>query len=294
MSTNPDTERLVYTGNYDRPTSFRVPDFQYTTLGRFLLYRLINNRDCKVLITSRGSTTGTGKTTLAIHLCRWIRRMANELFDREGRWTAQDYAMIDVRDYLQDYRDAEPGDALLLDEVEFSADRRRHMTHENVRLSHAWSILRYRNVITVATLPTVSMIDQRLMELGDVWINVMMRGRANSYYLTMNDFSHDLVRKRLRMAGYKESVIWPALPEDDPDFEYLSRTKEAIGIPGVTEEETFSKADLKSAEKQARIEAATSLIELKEEGEIDLTQREIGRIVGYSQQWVNKIKQTEM
>lgn len=294
MSTSTSTKTLVARNNSETPTNFRVPNFQYATLGRLILYRLVNNRDMKIVITSRGSTTGTGKTTLAIHLCRWVRACANELFEREGDWSAEEYSQIDIEDYLQAYRDSKPGDALLLDEVEFSADRRRHMTHENVRLSHAWSILRYRNVVSVATLPTASMIDKRMMELADVWINVMMRGRANTYYLTVDDFSWDLVRKRLKQAGYKESLIWPDLPDGDPDFEYLAETKESIGIPGVTSEETFGKADLQNAERQAQVQACVNLLELKDEGELDMTQREIGEVFGFSQQWVTKVKRNEL
>lgn len=294
MSTSLSTRNLVYTGKREQITSFRVPDFQYSTLGKLLLYRLMNNRDCKVIITSRGSTTGTGKTTLAIHLCRWIRRCANELFGRSGEWSAKEHSFVGTKPYLEAYQDAEPGDALLLDEIEFSADRRRHMTHENVNLSHAWSILRYRNVVSIATLPTASMLDQRMMELADVWINVIMRGRANTYYLTVNDFTHDLVYKRLKQAGYNESVIWPDLPSGDEDFEYLADEKVALGIPGMGGEEEVTEQDLEEQDRETRRDVALRLLKLKRDGEIHLTQAEIGDIVGYSQQWVGALKREEL
>lgn len=267
---------------------FEVPDFQYSKLGMFILYRLLNNRDCKVIITSSGSTTGTGKTTLAVILCRWIRRMANDIFDESKTWTAEEWATVDLGDYFRCYKNSDSGDAILADEIEYSADRRRAMSDDNLKLSHAWSILRYQNVVTVATLPSVSMLDSRLMELGDVWINVTRRGEANPYYLTVNDFSGEIIRHRLHNAGYQEVVKWDPLPEGDPDLAYLDGQKEDIGIPGMDDRVTES--DVKDAKRDYRDTVIEEALKMRRAGHIDATLTDIAEVAQCSQGHVSKIK----
>lgn len=265
---------------------FRFPDFQYTALGRIILFRLIHDRDIKVIITSSGSTTGTGKTTLAIHLCRWIRQVANELFNAERNWKADTGSFVDLNEYFQAYQDASKGDPLLMDEIEYAADRRRAMSSENVKLSQAWAILRYKNVPTISTLPTVSMLEGRLLELGDIWINVIHPGRANTYYLTVDDFDGSIIRKRLRMKGYRETIEWSDL-QNDEDYNYLKGEKGDIGIPGLTDTEQISQEDMNEMEREVKRQVICNLLTNED---VDMTQAEIGDVVGYSQQNVYKIK----
>lgn len=294
-------EGLVSTGKNGQITAYRILNFQYTTLAMLILYRLLNNRDMKILITSSGSTTGTGKTTLAIHLCRWIRQASNEIFNDSITWNAEDYSFVELRPYFEAYKESESGEALLMDEIEYSADKRRSMSHENLAISQAWSILRYRNVVSVATMPSTEQLDKRLLTLADVWINVVFPGRANTYYLTTDDFamfrgSSGIVPKRLKQNGYRESLVWPKIQESDPDFSYLKGKKADLGIPGLDDRKTYSAKDVKNAKTQAKREMAIMLLEWKEQGLIDLTQAEIGEAVpfdGYSQQNIAKIKREE-
>lgn len=281
--------RYIETGKNGRVTGFRTDKFQYSTLGRLILFRLLNDRDIKIIITSSGSTTGTGKTTLAIHLCRWIRQVANELFDANRTWNAEDGSMVDLYDYFKGYQNAAPGDPLLLDEIEYSADRRRAMSNENVKLSQAWSILRYKNVATVSTLPSVSMLEWRLMELGDVWINVVEPGRANPYYLTVDDFDHQVIRKRLKQKGYRETVMWDKLT-DDPDYETLKTEKEELGIPGLDDTDHVTREDVNQKEREVRREVTLNILERLESDDPIETQTDVGEVVNYSQPNVAKLK----
>lgn len=278
---------LIHKGKRDQINAFNMVDFQYSALGRLIIYRLISNRDMKILITSKGSTTGTGKTTLAIHLCRWIRNIANELFNENIQWNTDDYGMVDMYDYFESYKESKPGDALLLDELEYTADKRRSMSNQNLAFTQAWSILRYKNVVSVATMPTLSMVDKRTIELADVWINVTMKGRANTYYLTFDDMELEPVRKRLKINGYRESIIWPDL-EGQEDFEALHEEKEDLGIPGLSREKQITEQDLNEKEKEVVESVAKELLE--NENEHNFSQEEIGEIVGRSQQWVSKLK----
>lgn len=287
-----ESDTLVSTGKKNQVTNFRVPNFQYSVLGMFILYRLINNRDCKIIITSSGSTTGTGKTTLAILLCRFIRYAANDIFNMNKSWSAKEYASVDLNEYFHSYDTADKGDALLPDEIEFGADRRRSMSNENLHLSQAWQILRYKNVVSVATLPSTSVLDRRMLELGDIWINVVMRGRANTYYLTVDDFTGEIIRKRLKFSGFRESILWQDLPDGDRDFQYLKSQKEDLGVPGVTDEETQDPKEVKKEDRDGMIK---SLLRLKTKGIVDMNQEEIAQEVStavqeVSQQHVSKVK----
>jgi len=144
--------------------------------------------DAKIIITSHNSRPGLGKTTLAI-------KMARD-FDKNG-WNADEKAFMSAHEYHNAYEDLPSGSALVFDEIEGEADSRRAMSEKNVELSQAWAQNRYRNMITICTLPSVSMLDNRMLEMSDYWINVMGRGTAHPYRVLVNDFSGKVIRKRL-------------------------------------------------------------------------------------------------
>lgn len=185
-------------------------------LIRFLVNRIKYNRDAKVLITSRNSETGTGKTTLAVIIAK--------LIDMNG-WS-HEKQFFDAQDYMQYYRKAESGSVLILDDMQFMADSRRGTSHENVRLSQYWSIMRTRNVISIATLPTNSLLDKRFLELADVRINVIKRGQATPYRIVVNDFTGKVTQWRFRFEnGTKETIYFKSM-DDDPDYREVERKKD--------------------------------------------------------------------
>ena len=135
-----------------------------------------NGRDLKVIITSRNSTTGTGKTTLALWLAlNW-----------DSNFTA-DQATLHVDEYLDIYKEQSPGSVLIMDEAE-QLDARRSMSNQNVDFSKKWSMMRYSQVDSILTLPTVTALDKRLEELSDIWINVIERGYAKVHRVTVGDY----------------------------------------------------------------------------------------------------------
>lgn len=186
----------------------------FGTLGREAKERLRDDNDIKILIQGANSQTGVGKTTLAIELCRFI--------DQNG-WSADQKAFIDIQKYLNSYLDYAGGSALLLDEIGAGADSRRSTSKENVQLSQGWQMLRARNVATVATLPSTSMLDKRMLELADYWILVKKRGIAQPYEIRVNDFTGVVARKPF--AG-DEHIRFPDLPDRDGDKTYLDDIKD--------------------------------------------------------------------
>lgn len=285
--------------NTGEVTGYRVSDFQYMTVGKVILNRLLNNRDVKMLITSKGNTTGTGKTQLAIIISKIIAKYAQEIHNTNYNWNAEDYSFLDVYEYLQKYKNADPGEVLITDELEFLADKRRSLSHENVHFSQAWQMLRYKNVITVATAPSMANLDMRIAENTDIWINIIYPGFAHVYYMTIDDFTGDMRIKRLKQLGYSENIRWQPIDED-PDYQVLSNKKKDVGIPGFgdSEEEDIDKEDIERAEtrteKQIVKRYTLKLLTEKQKGDLELTQEEIANLVDRSQQYVSKIKREEM
>jgi len=157
-------------------------------------------RDFKVIITSRNSTTGTGKTTLALWLAlNW-----------DNDFTA-DQATLHVDEYLDIYKEQSKGSVLIMDEAE-QVDARRSMSNQNVEFSEKWSMMRYSEVDSILTLPTVTALDKRVEELADVWINVIERGYAKCNLINVHD------RKKT-----VENLPWHTLSW--PDISHLSVAK---------------------------------------------------------------------
>ena len=233
-------------------------------LHQFRQQRLEKNRDLKVIITSRNSTTGTGKTTLALWLAlNW-----------DTNWTADEKATLSVREYLDTYRELDPGSVLLMDEAE-QLDARRSMSQQNVDFAEKWMMMRVRNVTSILTLPTASALDKRLKELADVRINVHRRGRARVYKITVDDHNTSEVREW----GWHD-VEWPDLA-DHPEMKALDAQKEAK-INGVLDAEAEDEpVDPKEAKRQKERQIAQNM---RDNGD---TVREIAAAVDRSVSWVS-------
>lgn len=236
--------------------------------------------DAKIIITSHNSRPGLGKTTLAI-------RMARD-FDRHG-WSAEQKGFMSAYEYHNAYDEQPPGSVLLFDEVEGEADNRRAMSTKNVELSQAWAQNRYRNMITICTLPSVSMLDKRLLEMSDYWINVIDRGVAHPYKIYINDFNGKVIRKRLENNAV---ISYADLPDEDDDYAYLKEKKHdrrtSLDQQYYSEEEHQEKlqAELEDVQMKHRDELICQLYH-----EHNLNARQIGELTGIdlSQQRVDQI-----
>ena len=233
-------------------------------LHQFRQKRLRKNRDLKVIITSRNSTTGTGKTTLAL----WLALNWDE------NWNADEKATLSVQEYLNTYRELDPGSVLLMDEAE-QLDARRSMSQQNVDFAEKWMMMRVRNVTSILTLPTASALDKRLKELADVRINVHRRGRARVYKITVDDHNTSQVREW----GWHD-IEWPDISEH-PEMKALDAQKEAK-INGVLEAEASEEpADPEEAKRQKEREIAQNM------RDAGASVREIAAAVDRSLSWVS-------
>jgi len=235
-------------------------------LHEFRQRRLKKNRDLKVIITSRNSTTGTGKTTLAVWLAlNW---------DQHG-WNAEQKGTLSVKEYLDTYPDLKPGSVLVMDEAE-QLDARRSMSQENVDFAEKWMMMRVRNVTSILTLPTASALDKRLKELADVRINVHRRGRARAYKITIDDHNTSEVRE-----WRWHDIEWPDIAEH-PEMRALDQQKEDK-IEGALEAAAEEEESI-DPEEIARQEKIENAQRMRDQGK---TVRDIAEAVGRSPSWVS-------
>jgi len=129
-----------------------------STLWSIYRKRRARNRDLKIIITSRDSQTGTGKTTLAM----WLALH----FDNHG--FSADQVTLHPEEFLKLYKQNAAGSVIIMDEAE-QLDSRRSMSNKNVEFWNLWQTMRYRQITSILTLPTRSALDKRGLELSDVW-----------------------------------------------------------------------------------------------------------------------------
>ena len=259
-------------------------------LGLFIINRLVKNRDVKILITSNGNTTGTGKSTLAMRFARDIFSWSKILFNRFDSWSADEYAFMDTNEYIRKYVYGQQGDVLIADELEKMADRRRSNSTGNVLFSQVWQQLRFKNIVTLGTAPGLWDLDRRILRNTDIWINVMRPGVAYVYFFTVNQHG-DYMHPRFKFGDFKLKLLWtPA--ENDSDYETLKDMKKDDSLSflkGIVTEK-----DVKDAEKDILETVAENiLLWTYKDDRIDANQGEIADNLlngERSQQWVSKKK----
>lgn len=256
-----------------------VQKTDFGTLGRVAKAKLRNDNDIKIIVQGANSQTGIGKTTLAIQMCRFI----------DDDWSADRKAFINIQKYLNAYLEYPPGSALLLDEIEHGADSRRAMSQENVDLSQGWAKLRARNIATVATLPSISMLDKRMLELADFWVLVKKRGIAQPYQINVNDFKPSKLPQRKPLPG-DEHIRFSDLPPHDSDKQYLDETKDQMikdeGPAHVPLKK--HKKQIEKAKSEARMDCRNKWFTLLHQ-ELGMTYAEISEHTDVSRQRISQV-----
>ncbi|MCS3924103.1 helix-turn-helix domain-containing protein [Methanosalsum natronophilum] len=264
-------------------------DFKDSYLLNFFKNRERNKRDVKMIITARNSETGTGKTTLAVCLARAM----------DPNWSAE-RACFDINTYIKLYETLPAGSCIILDEGEQAADNRRSMTNNNVNLTHAWAMLRYRQIHTIVTLPTTSMLDKRMLELADIRVHVIRRGVADVKRVTVDDNDGTLYQQKV------EIVQWGSLDKDveykkmcdmkhDYTLQYFNRF--GLSINSVSPEEKVKKlsSKVKKLEKEKEEEIESLKKEFSNKSKFELVEREseiakkLLEIEGFSQRKIAKV-----
>jgi len=236
-------------------------------INKFRRGRQAQGRDTKILITSRNSTTGTGKTTLAVWLAlNW---------DHYG--FRAEKATLEPSEYIEKYLETRPGEVLIMDEAE-QLDARRSMSSQNVDFADRWQQLRYRQVDSILTLPTSSALDKRLEELADIWINVTSRGYAQVHKTTVNDRTKEINQIPL------QTITWPDISNHDVKLELDKKKKKKNEEQTKIEKKKEEMEDPEKVRKETRNQLIKSFYEYD-----GMTQKDIGELVGMSRRRVGQI-----
>ena len=261
--------RKRYRKFYDRvPTNLKSDHLLDVNcwLWRKQRQRVAEGRDLKVIITSRDGQTGTGKTTLSL----WLAMH----FDRHG-FDAEKIT-LHPEEFHDLYNELPVGSCMLMDEGE-QLDNRRSMSNKNVDFWNLWQMNRFRQITSILTLPTRSVLDKRGMELADIWINVIQRGLAKV---------HDI-----RVGDYDKAVS--SIPVQEikfPDVSYLQLKKDADDLKQeLVEGANYDKEEEEIIDpEKIRRENRNSLIEEMDQ-KTDLSHTKIGEVVGLTQQSVSRL-----
>jgi hypothetical protein len=235
-------------------------------LAKFRRRRKVQGRDVKVIITSRNSTTGTGKSTLAV----WCALC----WDKFGFDISK--ATLDPQGYIDRYLDLRPGECLIMDEAE-QLDARRSMSQKNLDFAERWMELRYKQVDSILTMPTSSALDKRLEELADVWINVTAPGHADVYKTTVNDRSKEI--NQIPM----QTLTWPDISDH-----HIKQDLDELKEEKVEEKNEIQKEAEGRDPQQIQKETRDSIIQDFYES-TDLSQRQVAEAVDLVPSTVNNI-----
>lgn len=251
-------------------------DFPTGPLFQRVAKRIQSGRDAVILITADNADRGVGKTTLAVALAK--------LFDTSDTpFDADRQATVHPDEFVSLYGELPPGSTLLFDESG-ALDNRRSMSSENVDVTYALQTHRVRQVVTLFVLPSPDMIDKRVEQLADFWINAQRRGEATVYRKQIHPIERQLYYQKL------QTVEWPNL-DGDPEFEKVARLKNQEVInddqSGYIDKEEAEKQKQQAA-KENRLQGRNETIQAIAE-QTDVTQKAIAEAVDLSHQRVNQI-----
>jgi len=195
-----------------------------------------DNRDLKIIITSRDSQTGTGKTTLAL----WLALH----FDEYG--FSADQVTLHPEEFLELYKENPAGSVIIMDEAE-QLDSRRSMSNKNVEFWNLWQTMRYRQITSILTLPTRSALDKRGLELADVWIQVTERGHARVHEIAVGDYDGNTQPNITETLAFPDISDMKLKDEIDNKKVALMEEGEEFG-----EQTSFDQSDIQSARMAVR------------------------------------------
>jgi len=217
-------------------------EFESTQLWTDWAKRVKGERanDYVIVLTPHSATagSGTGKTTLALQLCKALDQ-SDSGFDAETNATLDAGALTE-----EVLAESEPGSALLWDEAQGAPgtdglDARRAMQGEVMDAVKGVLAARNQRHTLVIIGQQIRMFDPRLYPMIDAWLHIVKdpgqgTPTAVHYKLIGNDYKLD---SREYTTWRVEELYWNALPADDRDYVELDRMKERAKTQSDDEED---------------------------------------------------------
>lgn len=250
---------------------------------------------CILFVDAENSRKGVAKTSCACALAR--------LFSQAFGYDLQKSDLtLSGTEYLRRYQEhpgAEQPSVLILDEFvgAGAGDKRRSMAQQNVDFGRAWSLLRTKRVITIATCPSWVAADLRLRKLADyrVWCREKPIGTFQPYKVTVPFNGGSGVRtKGLGKYGSSRRIQFPNMDaENDRFYRDLTEKKDELIHSGTWDADNLledqEEPETRDPEQIRREEAIRYAIRLYEpwDDSNDRTYKEVASVVdGYKKSWV--------
>jgi len=262
-------------------------EFNDTKWWQELMHGIYGPRQggARIIIDAEDSSTGTGKTSLAVYLAR---RLAQK-FDYD---LVKDDLTLSGAQYLKRWREHPGGEqpsVIILDEIggAGAAHARRSMSNQNVELGNAWQLMRKKKIVSFVTLPHWTKVDKDMRKQADYRLWCLRRpiGFFRPYRVG-STFDNGNLRT------YKYSDVqrigFPDMDRaNDPFFNYLAEEKDELlnsqyfDADQLIEGEGDEGLDPDEAKREMKIDIAQNM---RDNGK---TCREVGEGVGMSRSWVS-------
>lgn len=177
-------------------------------LVNYVLDRLKDGGDVKIVTTARNAETNIGKTILNL----WLAETFNPGF------SPRNAAYHKPEPYLVRYLDGPPGEVLMLEEAQ-KLSKRRAMQKENVDAIEIWMEGRKRQKISLLTLPDVTWLDKDIKKNCHIWCHVLRKGRVRVHDKFIHDYDPEVFNPQ------REELEFPNLDYLD-SYQELEKMKE--------------------------------------------------------------------
>jgi hypothetical protein len=212
---------------------FEPGEFRQTALYHNWYQRVAsgNPNDYTILITAHPgytSTSGAGKTTLSAWLARQLH-----INGMAGDWSAQQHYTLDVEQFAYEVLPrADAGSAILGDEMQGTVantnfNKMRTQKTEQLRALAAIAGDRKNRTTKILVFQTLKRINSYLLDYVDSWLLIVDDSNyVANHYKVLPENVFDLDGSGGIKTPRVESLTWPQLPADDPEYRRMERLKE--------------------------------------------------------------------
>lgn len=236
-----------------------------------------------IAASSKSGISGVGKTTLAVSAARYFDA-SPQGFDAEQKSTIDPDKFS--KELLVDTERVPNKSAIIFDEAQGTlssngADARRSMAQSVMDITTALSTMRFRQNTAIIVTQSTKWIDKRIDDILDCLILIQEHEHpaAPVRAEVFETYYNDLELNPTRYTQHVDSISWPALPKDDPDYQYLHELKEQSALGEGEEDE-----EDQSLPKDKQIEIAQ---EMRDKG-FEAQEIASSALIEYKESWVYK------
>jgi len=191
-----------------------------------------------IAAASKSAMSGVGKTTLGIGMSRWF-----DLTD--GGFSAEQKATLSAhefaRELLANRERVQHQSSIIFDEgqgtlAESGADARRSMAQSVMDVTTALSTMRFRQLTSIIITQSTKWIDKRVDEVMDAMVLIQDSSGGTIRAEVFDTYYNDLDEQNTRYVEHLDTITWPKIPKEDPDYSHLHELKEKSATNNLDEE----------------------------------------------------------